>query len=270
MRDFLIETMGLPVLVSEHGKDVDYFLVYVHWLMLALFLGWGGYFVWTLIKFRAGKNPKANYHGVQSHASTWLELAVAAIEVLLLLGFAIPLWAKVVDTGMPDENDPNVTAIRVTGEQFLWTARYAGEDGIFGTRDYKLVSQENKFGYDPRDPHGKDDFTAPQNVIHAPAGKPVIIHLTSLDVIHSFAAHALRVQQDCLPGMSVPVHFVANTPGTYAVTCAQLCGSGHYRMRANITIDSEDDFNNWILENTPIPEDTPAAGGAAPAADAFE
>lgn len=271
MRDFLIDTMGLPMLASEHGKNVDYFIVYLHWLMLALFVGWGSYFVWTLIKFRAGRNPKANYHGVQNHASTWLELAVAAIEIVLLLGFAIPLWAKVVETQVPDENDPNVTVIRVTGEQFLWNSRYAGADGVFGKRDYQLVSQDNKFGYDPADAHGRDDIVPPQNVIRAPLGKPVIIHLTSLDVIHGFALHSMRVQQDCIPGISVPVHFTAKQPGTYAITCAQLCGSGHYRMRANLTVTSEEDFNNWILENTPIIEDTPAAGGgAAPAGDAFE
>jgi cytochrome c oxidase subunit 2 len=270
MRDFLIETMGLPIVASEQGKQVDYFLVYIHWLMLILFIGWGGYFIVTLIKFRASKNPKANYHGVQNHASTWLELAVAAIEVVLLIGFAIPLWAKVVEKGVPDENDPDVTVIRVTAEQFLWNSRYAGQDGVFGKRDYKLVSQDNKFGYDPADAHGRDDIVPPQNVVHAPLGKPVIIHLTSLDVIHGFALHSMRVQQDCIPGLSVPVHFVAKETGTFAITCAQLCGSGHYRMRANLTVDTEEDFNNWILENTPIIEDTPAAGGAAPAADAFE
>ncbi len=270
MRDFLIETMGLPMLASEHGKDVDYFLVYLHWLMLILFLGWGGYFVWTLIKFRAGKNPKANYHGVQNHASTWLELAVAAVEVALLLGFAIPLWAKVVEREMPDENDPNVNVVRVTAEQFLWNSRYPGEDRIFGKRDYQLVTQENKFGYDANDPHGEDDIVPPQGVIHVPLGKTNVIHLTSLDVIHGFVVHAMRVQQDCIPGVSIAVHFVPKQTGTYAITCAQLCGSGHYQMRANLTVDTEEDFNNWILENTPIPDTSSGAGAAAPAADAFE
>lgn len=257
LRNILIKTMGLPMVASEHGNQVDYFIVYVHWLMLALFVGWGGYFVYTIYRFRESKNPKANYHGVQNHASSYLELAVAFIEVVLLLGFAIPLWAKTVETQMPDENDPEVVVIRVVGEQFLWNIRYPGADGIFGVQDFRLVTADNKFGYDPDDENGKDDIIPPQGEIHVPIGRDVIIHLSSLDVIHSLSLHAMRVAQDCMPGMSVPVHFNAHTPGTYAITCAQLCGSGHYQMRANLTVDSQLDFDNWLIENTP--EDPAAA-----------
>lgn len=259
MREFLIKTMGLPMVASEHGKQVDFFIVYVHWLMLALFVGWGGYFLYTVYRFRKSQNPKANYHGVQNHASSWLELAVAVIEVVLLLGFAIPLWANVVEDNMPDENDPNVTVIRVVGEQFFWNARYPGTNG-FAAQDVRLVTADNKFGYDKDDKAGNDDAIPPQGDIHVPLGKDVIIHLSSLDVIHSFSLHAMRVGQDCIPGMSVPVHFRPHTKGTYAITCAQLCGNGHFRMRANLTVDSQEDYDKWIAENTPL---DPAAANQA-------
>ena len=105
--------LDLPVLASEHGKDVDNFIIYVHWLMLVLFIGWVSYFAYTLIRFRAKRNPKADYVGVKSHASSYLEVTVALVEAVLLIGFAIPLWAKVVDE-YPDPSE--ATQIRVVAE----------------------------------------------------------------------------------------------------------------------------------------------------------
>ena len=117
--------LGLPELASVHGADVDKFIIYVHYLMIALFIGWSGYFIYALWRFRQSRNPKADYVGVTSHASSYVEVAVAAVEVVLLLGFAIPLWAKVVDReGYPSEKES--VLIRITGQQFAWVFRYAG------------------------------------------------------------------------------------------------------------------------------------------------
>src|SRR5438876_8684772 len=118
--------LGLPVLASEHGKDVDNLIIYVHWLMIVLFIGWLAYFVYALLRFRKTKNPKADYVGVKGHASNYIEGAVAIVEMLLLFALAVPLWAKVVDK-MPAENGS--TIIRVVAQQFGWNVRYAGADG---------------------------------------------------------------------------------------------------------------------------------------------
>jgi hypothetical protein len=89
--------LNLPPVASQHGRDVNLFVELVHWLMLALLVLWSVYFVYSLWRFRATRNPKADYIGVRSHASTWLEVGVASFEAVLLIGFAIPLWGKVVD-----------------------------------------------------------------------------------------------------------------------------------------------------------------------------
>src|ERR1700759_4266375 len=89
--------LGLPVLASEHGASVDKLIIYVHWLMGALFTGWIIYFVVALLKFNKKANPKADYVGIKGHASTYIELVVAVIEGVLLIGFAVPLWAGAVD-----------------------------------------------------------------------------------------------------------------------------------------------------------------------------
>src|SRR6476661_8347278 len=89
--------LGLPVLASQHGKDVDNLIIYVHWLMILLFVGWLAYFAYALFRFRRSRNPRADYHGVKSHFSTYVELAVAVVEGVLLLGLAIPYWARAVE-----------------------------------------------------------------------------------------------------------------------------------------------------------------------------
>jgi len=95
--------LGLPALASEHGKDVDNLIIYVHWLMIVLFVGWLAYFAYTLFRFHRSRNPKADYVGVKNHASNYIEGAVAVIEGVLLIGVAVPLWAKSTDK-FPNEN----------------------------------------------------------------------------------------------------------------------------------------------------------------------
>jgi cytochrome c oxidase subunit 2 len=237
--------LGLPVLASEHGKDVDKLIIYVHYLMLALFVGWLAYFIYVLFRFRKTRNPKADYVGVRSHASTYIEGAVAFIEAVLLIGFAVPLWAKVVDH-LPNEKDS--TTMRVIAEQFGWNIRYAGVDGVYGKADMKLVSSSNKLGIDREDPASKDDIET-LNDMHVPVNKPVIASISSRDVIHSFKVIALRVCQDAVPGLSIPVHFTANKVGRYQINCAQLCGTGHFGMALGfLTVDSPEDYAKWLAE----------------------
>ena len=235
--------LGLPVLASEHGQNVDDLIVYVHWLMLVLFAGWLAYFVYALVRFRKGRHPKADYVGVKSHLSSYVEVAVALVEGILLLGFAVPFWAKAVDQ-WPDEK--NATVIQVVAEQFGWNARYAGKDGVFGRQDQKFVAPDNKLGVDKADPAGKDDIQT-LNEIHVPINKPVIIKLTSRDVIHSLKILSLRVTQDAIPGMMIPLHFTPTKPGIYQINCAQLCGNGHSAMAAGrLYVDDEAAYNKWL------------------------
>lgn len=244
------KTLGLPELASQHGVDVDNLIIYVHYLMIALFVGWSAYYFYVLIKFRKGKNPKADYAGVTGHASNWLELAVAAIEVVLLVGFAVPLWARVVDA-FPDP--AKAVNVRVTARQFNWMARYPGEDGKFGKQDYKLVSSENPLGLLQRDaaskasdPEGNDDVNVESGEMAIPVDKEIIVYVTSMDVIHSFKVPPLRVTQDAIPGLRIPLHFVATKTNTFQITCAQLCGNGHSNMKGLIRVLPEADYKAWL------------------------
>ncbi len=197
------EFLGLPLDASAHGPEIDNMIGVIHWLMFALFAGWGTFFTYTLIRFRKARQKTADAGGLKSHASSYLEIGVALFEVVLIVGFAIPLWAKRVNA-FPDEQAS--TVVRVIAEQFAWNIHYPGADGKFGRTDINLVTAENPVGIDRSDPLAKDDIIT-INQLNLPVGKPVIVHLSSKDVIHSFGVPLLRVKQDAIPGQSIPVWF---------------------------------------------------------------
>lgn len=241
----MMKLLGLPPLASEHGAQVDHLILYVHLLMGALFVGWLSYFLYAIFRYNRKSNPKANYKGVTSHASTYIEGAVALVEAVLLVGFAVPLWAKVADEAPKD-----ATVIRLTAEQFAWNSRYPGKDGIFGKQDVKLVTGANPLGIDPNDPAGKDDVVPPLNEIAVPIGKPVVVHCTSKDVIHSFKINPLRVTQDAIPGLSIPIWFVPTQEGHFMINCAQLCGNSHAFMKGHFYVKSQADYDKWLAEKS--------------------
>lgn len=245
--DFIIKVLGLPPDASAHGAQIDMIIWLLHLLMLVLFVGWGIFFIVALVKFNKRKNPSANYQGVKSHVSSYLEVAVAVAEVILLVGFSIPFWAKVVNA-LPAERDS--TVVHVIAEQFAWNMHYPGSDGVFGRTDSSLVNpQTNPVGLDKNDPAAKDDIVT-LNQLHLPVNKPAIIYLTSKDVIHSFSLPLMRVKQDVIPGMRLPVWFTPVKTGKFEIGCAQLCGIGHYRMKGYLAVETQDDYNKWVTEQS--------------------
>jgi cytochrome c oxidase subunit 2 len=230
-----------PIQASTHAAEVDHMTILVHWLMLVLFIGWGCFFLFVLFRFRKSANPKASYTGAHGKFAKSTEVAVALIEIALLVFYAIPAWATRVKA-FPAETE--ATVVRVVAEQFAWNIHYPGPDGKFGRTDIKLVSADNPLGLDRTDPNAKDDITT-INQLNLPTDRPVLVHLSSKDVIHSFGLYEMRVKQDAIPGMTIPVWFIPNRVGEYEIACSQLCGLGHFRMRGFITIQSAADYKKW-------------------------
>ena len=238
------EFLEIPVAASAHAGQIDQMTVLTHWLMAILFVGWGAFFIYTLIRFRAGANPRANYSGVKSHMASYIEWAVAFVELVLIVAFAIPAWAARVDA-FPTPGE--ATIVRVVAEQFAWNVHYPGADGQFGRTDIKLVAADNPLGLDRSDPAAKDDFNS-VNQLALPVNRPAIIHLSSKDVIHSFSLIQMRVKQDTIPGESIPVWFTPTMVGDWEINCSQLCGLGHYRMRGFYSIKTQEAYDAWLKE----------------------
>ena len=253
----MTEWLGMPPLAAAHGAQIDSLIGWIHVFMLILFVGWGGFLTYILVRFRQSRNPVADYRGVTSHNSTYLEIGVAVVEAVLLIGFAIPMWATRVDA-MPSPTE--ALTVQVTGEQFAWNVHYPGPDGVFGRTDVKLLDlQSNPLGLDRTDPAAKDDVTT-VNQMFLPVNRPVIVRLRSKDVIHSFGVPEFRVKQDAIPGLTIPIWFVPTITTAdmrtqlskpefqYEIACAQLCGLGHARMRGFVTVLAADEFTKWFDE----------------------
>lgn len=247
--------LGLPPLATTQGGQVDSLIGWTHIFMLVLFVGWGAFFAYMLVRFRRSRNPVALYTPVKSHALSYVEAGVLVTEMILLFGFSIPLWAMRVDRRPPESE---ALVVQVTPEQFAWNVRYAGPDGIFGRTDITMIDlQSNPLGLDRSDPAAKDDVTT-LNQLYLPVNKPIIVKLRSKDVIHSFGVPEFRVKQDAIPGLTIPIWFVPNVTTAemrartgnpefqYEIACAQLCGLGHYRMRGFVTVLAADEFQKWM------------------------
>jgi len=244
----LNELIGLPPNASEHGYQIDHIIEFSHWFMAALFVGWSVFFIYVLVRFRKGRNPVADHEGVKSGISTHLEFAVVLIEAVLLIGFAIPLWAKRVNQ-FPEDKDAII--VHAIGQQFSWNFHLPGPDGQFGKRDIGLLSNSNAVGLDSTDPAAKDDIVT-LGELHVPVNRPVIIELSSKDVIHNFAVHPMRIAQDAIPGQIIPMWFKPIKTGSYEVVCGQLCGLGHYSMKGMLVVDNPEDYQAWLKERAEL------------------
>ena len=240
----MLEWLGLPVAASAHAAEVDHIMVLVHWLMLVLFVGWGGFFVYVLFRFRSRRNPQASYAGARGRFASVVEAGVLVAEIVLLAFFSIPFWSTNVDARPPHHDSVEV---RVVAEQFSWNFHYPGADRMFGRTSITLVDPENPLGLDRRDPAAKDDITT-INQLHLPVGRTAVVHLSSKDVIHSLGMPEMRVKQDAIPGIVQPVWFTPTQTGRWEIACSQLCGLAHYRMKAFYTIQTPEQFQAWLDE----------------------
>ena len=246
----------MPLQASTHATEIDQMTILVHWLMLVLFVGWGAYFLFVLVKFRKGANPTASYAGAKGKISKGTEVAVAIVEVILLVFYAIPAWAKRV---RPFPGGSEAVIVRVVGTQFAWNIQYPGADGKFGRTAGNLVSSDNPIGLDRRDPDAKDDLME-INQLTLPVNRPVLVHLSSMDVIHSFGLYEMRIKQDAVPGLDIPVWFVPNVTTDemrqklgkpdfeYEIACSQLCGLGHFRMRGFVNVKTDAEYRSWLAD----------------------
>ena len=234
-----------PPAISTIGPSVDHqfnlTLIITGIVFVAAQLGLA-YFVW---KYRAKNDGrKATYsHGNNTLEAGWTAAVAIVFIGLNLVGYRI--WANMYLTPAP----PDSLQIQVQGQQFAYYFRYPGPDGKFGPTHVEKVDDAtgNFFGLDrDHDTDSKDDIVTA--TLGVPVNRPIELILRSKDVGHSFYVRELRIHQDLVPGMEIPVHFTATTTGRYELVCTQLCGLGHYKMRAFLQVMTEDDYEKWLQQ----------------------
>ncbi|MBV9074519.1 MAG: cytochrome C oxidase subunit II [Acidobacteria bacterium] len=233
----------LPVTASQHAAILDQQL---HWTLLdsaVLFVSAQlllAVLIWT--SQIDGKNTRKTPPRAIT-ASVWLATAFIALEIFTAATLGRSAWAAM----YTQDVNPDTVRVQALGQQFAFYFRYPGADGKFGPIHVSKIDPSigNYFGLDPlHDAAARDDISSATLVL--PVGRPVEIMLLAQDVIHGFYIREMRIQQDMVPGMEIPVRFTPTRIGKYEIACSQLCGLGHYRMRAFLQVVPEQDFQAWL------------------------
>ncbi|OGR88596.1 MAG: cytochrome c oxidase subunit II [Elusimicrobia bacterium RIFCSPLOWO2_01_FULL_60_11] len=232
----------LPVAASSYAGRIDGSLAILHWAMVIIFGLWAVYMAYCLIRYRSSASPRADYHFTESMKALTPDVVILVFEVWLIFFVGVPIWAHIRED-LP--KPPEAVTVGVTAEQFAWTAHYPGADGQFGKQDIRLVNAGNPLGLDPADTAGQDDVVS-VNTLVLPVGKRVLINLSAKDVIHSFFVPEFRIKQDAVPGMRIKLWVEPTLEGKFELGCAQLCGTGHYRMRADVLVKSAEEYQKWL------------------------
>jgi cytochrome c oxidase subunit 2 len=140
----------------------------------------------------------------------------------------------------------DAAVVEAVGQQWQWSFRFPGNDGVLGTVNTRLVSPDNPFGLDPKDPYGRDDILVEGNEVHLPRGRPIKVVLRSKDVLHDFFVPQIRARMDLVPGTVTYFWFTPTRAGRFEILCAELCGIGHYTMRGALVVDEEPAFKTWL------------------------
>lgn len=258
---------SLPIAASSYAGSIDFGIWLLHAAMFGIFILWGAFFIYLLVKYRArpgvsairedhddtpahitvpdsfSKFPFAQmlYRNKGELKSLIPDMIIMTFEIALIVFYAIPVWNNI-KAKTPDTTD--AVKMEIVAEQFGWSVHYAGPDGKLGPRKIDLVHFSNPIGLDRNDPASADDVVM-GNELRLPVDKTVLIDLYSKDVIHSFFVPEFRIKQDAMPGMKIPVWITPNKIGHFEMTCAQLCGFAHSLMRGEVYVQTQEEYDAW-------------------------
>jgi cytochrome c oxidase subunit II len=205
------------------------------------------FFIWRFSTWRPGDKIKTFPGGAK--AMVWAAFLLVGTEVLALGVFGVKAWATVYFTPPSADAIP----IQVQAGQFAFYFRYPGPDGKFGPLHPELINEatENFFGLDQtNDQASKDDIVTAEMAI--PVNHEIHLLMHSKDLGHSFFVPELRIHQDFVPGLDLSVHFTATKIGRYEIVCTQLCGLGHYNMKAYLSVLSQQDYDDWLKKQAAL------------------
>ncbi|HWJ06656.1 MAG TPA: c-type cytochrome [Steroidobacteraceae bacterium] len=250
--------------IASNWSTMDDTVNLTFWVTGAVFVGVNLFMAYAIVRYRhrKGTERRAEYEPEYKRLEWWL-IGLTSLGVVAMLAPGLAVWAKFVT--VPDEAD----VVEAVGQQWSWSYRLPGADGVLGAVDTSLISVDNPFGMDLNDPRGQDDVLVPGAELHLPLDRPVKVLLRSKDVLHDFTVPQFRVKMDMVPGMVTYLWLTPTKAGAYEILCEELCGMGHFAMRGRVVVDTAADYSRWLATQRTFaqlqarPAGDPVAGATA-------
>jgi len=225
--------------IASNWSEIDLTVNITFWVTGIVFIILNAFFIWVIIKYRHRPGLKAHYEP-ESHKLEWWLTIITSVGVVAMLAPGLWVWARVVD--VPDD----AAIVEVVGQQWHWSFRFPGEDGVLGQVDIGLIGEANPFGIKPDDPAGLDDVLVANGELHLTVGQPYKFVLRSRDVLHNFTVPQFRVKMDLVPGMTPYAWLEPTRTGRFDIMCEELCGIGHFAMRGAVVVEQQAAFDDWL------------------------
>lgn len=229
--------------IASNWGYIDDTIILTFWITGVVFVAIILFMAYCVLRFGYREDRRADYEPENNKLEWWLTI-LTSVGVAGMLIPGLFVWNQFVT--VPEEAD----TIEVMGQQWQWSYRLPGKDGVLGTSDVRNITDDNLFGLNPHDPNGQDDVLIDGEELHLPLDRPVRVLLRSIDVLHDFYVPEFRAKMDLVPGTVTYFWFTPTRTGSFEVLCAELCGVGHHEMRSTVVVDSGSAYQEWLQEQT--------------------
>lgn len=241
--------------IASNWAYIDDTIIITFWITGAVFVAVVLFMAYCVFRYRHREGRRSEYKPEDKKLEWWLTI-VTSVGVAGMLIPGLFVWNQFVTVPQ------GAAEIEVVGQQWRWSFRYPGKDGVMGTSNTRLIDDDNPFGLDPDDANGQDDVLIDGDDLHLPLGGPVKVLLRSVDVLHDFYVPQFRAKMDMVPGAVTYFWLTPTRPGTFDILCFELCGVGHHAMRGSVVVEAKDAFEAWLAEQQTFAQAGSGAGAA--------
>jgi len=243
--------------LASNWGSIDTALQITMWVCGLVFVALNVFLAFSIFRYRHRRGHRAHYDPesvtLERRLTVWTAIGIAA-----LLAPGLIAWKQFVTV------PKDAAVFEAVGQQWQWSFRFPGKDGVLGTVNTRRISPDNPFGLNPDDPYGRDDILVDGAEVHLPIGRPIKAVLRSKDVLHDFFVPQIRAKMDLVPGTVTYFWFTPTRTGRFEILCAELCGVSHYAMRGAMVVDEKPAFDAWLSQQPTFAQSMAEAGQATP------
>ena len=239
--------------IASNWGYIDDTILITFWVTGVVFIAVILFMAYCVWRYRYKEGRRAAYEPENTKMELWLT-GLTTVGVVVMLTPGLFVWNQFVT--VPE----GAAEFEVVGQQWQWSFRFPGKDGVLGTSDIRKISDDNPYGLNPDDANGKDDVLVEGDELHLPLDQPVKVLLRSIDVLHDFYVPEFRAKMDLVPGQVTYFWFTPTRTGTFDILCFELCGVGHYAMRGKVVVEEESAYKAWLQKQPTFAKSLAKAG----------